>query len=248
MIETMTAFKDYEYNMDLTEELYKYVAKKVCNKTKFKIKGKEVDLGKKWKRIMMIDAVKEHDGTDFNTFKSIKEAQKVLSGTSYEGEMPSTVGECLVEYFEEVVGPKLIDPVFITGHPVEISPLAKSMDSDPRFVERFEIYIGGEEQGDNWTELNDPLELYERFRDQAARGKEGDKESHPMDIEFVEMMEYGMPPTTGLGPGIERIAMLMTETEYIDDVIFFPMMRPASVTDMQKRIYGKETVSPVKKK
>jgi lysyl-tRNA synthetase class 2 len=187
MIETMTAYENYEFNMDLTEELYRYIAEKVFGKTKFKVRDSEIDFAKPWKRVMMVDAVKEHSGVDFNKIKSAEDAGKTLREAGYKEEIPSTIGDCLVEYFEAFVVPKLIDPIFIIGHPVEVSPLAKSMESDPRYVERFEIYIAGEEQGDNWTELNDPLELFERFKDQASRGKEGDKESHPMDIEFVEM-------------------------------------------------------------
>jgi len=248
MVETMSAYHNYEYNMDLTEELYVFVAKKVFGKTVFKINGQDVDLSKKWERIMMIDAIKKYTKVDFNEVKDVSAAKKLLTDSKFDGELPATIGECLVEYFEFLVGPKLIEPTFVTGHPVEVSPLAKSMAFDPRFVERFEIYVGGQEQGDNWSELNDPQELFERFKEQVARGRGGDEESHPMDIEFVEMMEYGMPPTTGLGPGIERIAMMMTETEYIDDVIFFPMMRPSGITQQQKELYGAENVGVPGKK
>ena len=196
----------------------------------------------------MVDMVEEETGVDFGSMKKLDEAKDALKKAGFEDDLPASVGECLVEYFEMIVAPEIVGPIFITGHPVEVSPLAKSMPSDPRYTERFEIYIGGEEQGDNWTELNDPLELFDRFKEQVKRGRGGDEEHHPMDVEFVEMMEYGMPPTTGLGPGIERIAMLMTGTEYIDDVIFFPMLRPAGITKTQKEIYGEENIMPVKKK
>lgn len=245
MVETMTAFKNYEYNMDLTEEMYQYVAKRVFGKTKFEVRGHTIDIAKPWPRVKMIDELKKKTGVDLNSVKTVAEARNLLKKTKFDGEMPDTVGECMVEYFEAVVSPMLIDPTFVIGHPVEVSPLSKSMPEDPRFVERFEIYIAGGEQGDNWTELNDPIELFNRFKEQVRKGRGGDDEFHPMDVEFVEMMEYGMPPTTGLGPGIERIAMLMTGTEYIDDVIFFPMMRPYPVTDQQKRIYGEENILPV---
>lgn len=248
MVETMTAFQNYEYNMDLTEEMYRYISEKVFGKTEFEFRGKKVDFSKKWPRKMMADMVKEETGVDFASMKKLEEAKDVLKKAGYEEDVPASIGECLVEYFEMVIAPEIVGPIFITGHPVEVSPLAKSMPSDPRYTERFEIYIGGEEQGDNWTELNDPLELFDRFKEQVKRGRGGDEEHHPMDVEFVEMMEYGMPPTTGLGPGIERIAMLMTGTEYIDDVIFFPMLRPAGITKMQKEIYGEENIMPVKKK
>lgn len=245
MVETMTAYQNYEYNMDLTEEMYRSIAEKVFGDTRFEVRGEEIDFSKPWPRVSMNDAVKKHSKIDFSEMKELEEAQNALSGVAEIDEIPETIGECLVEYFEAVVAPGMIEPTFITGHPVEVSPLAKAMPSDPRYVERFEIYIAGQEQGDNWSELNDPVELFERFKDQFDRGEKGDKEFHPMDIDFIETMEYGMPPTTGLGPGIERIAMLMTGTEYIDEVVFFPMMRPSPVSELQKKIYGeKYLVSP----
>ncbi len=241
MVETMTAFKNYEYNMDLIEDLYKYVATKVFNKTEFEIAGHSIDFSKDWPRIKMIDAVKTYARHDFNKIQTIAEAHKILSLEGINSK-PKTISESMVEIFKEKVESKLIEPTFIYGHPVEISPLAKRMDSDSRFVERFEIFIGGIEGGDNWTELNDPVELFARFKDQFDRRDNGDEEAHPMDIDFLETMEYGMPPTTGLGPGIERLAMMLTDTEYIDDVLFFPMMRPAQITKSQTEIYGEKYV------
>src|SRR3989344_8828425 len=213
MLETMSAYQNYEFNMDLTEELYTYIGRKVFGKTVFKIEGEEVDFSKPWRRARMFDLVKEHTGQEL-------------------------IGEKLVEVFENEVEKKLIQPTFVMNHPVEVSPLAKQLESDPRFVERFEVFIGGIEGGDNWTELNDPVELFKRFQDQHKKRLAGDEEAHPMDLEFIEMMEYGMPPTTGLGPGIERLTMMFTEAHSIDEVIFFPMLRPAPKTDLQKEIYG----------
>jgi lysyl-tRNA synthetase, class II len=244
MLETMTAFKNYEYNMDLIEEMYKYISTKVFAKTEFDIRGQNVDFGKPWERIMMIDAVKKYGGIDFYNINSIEEAHQILDQLNIK-EKPKSIGESMVLVFEDKVEDKLIQPTFVYGHPVEISPLAKRMSNNPNYVERFEIFIGGIEGGDNWTELNDPVELYERFKDQVQKGRGGAEEFHPMDIEFLEAMEYGMPPTTGLGPGIERLAMMMTGTEYIDDVLFFPMMRPAAYTDTQKKIYGEEYLETV---
>jgi lysyl-tRNA synthetase class 2 len=141
----------------------------------------------------------------------------------------ATVGHALVALFEEAVAPTLIQPTIVYGHPVEISPLAKAMPDDERFVERFELYIAGTEQGDNWSELNDPVELNQRFvDDQHRRATEDDEEAHPLDFEFIEAVEYGMPPTTGIGPGIERLAMLLTEADSISDVMFFPLLRPVA--------------------
>jgi lysyl-tRNA synthetase class 2 len=240
MIETMSAFHNYEYNMELTEEMYRYIGNKVFNKTTFKIRGYDVDFAKPWKKLSMVEAVKQYTGHDFDTMTKLDQAHAVLREIEFKEEFPNSIGESLVKVFEEKVEKQLIEPTFITGHPVEISPLAKQMASDPRYVERFEIYIGGIEGGDNWTELNDPVELYKRLKAQVEKGRGGDEEAHPMDIEFIEAMEHGIPPTTGLGPGIERLAMMLTETDYIDDVLFFPMMRPAQVSEVQKEIYGEE--------
>ena len=213
MLETMSAFANYEFNMDLVENLYRYIGETVFTKTTFNIEGELVDFAKPWRRVSMVDLVKEYTGKDLS-------------------------GDELVKIFEEQVEQKLIQPTFVMNHPVEVSPLAKTLASDPRFVERFEIFIGGIEGGDNWTELNDPIELFRRFQSQAAKREAGEEETHPMDIEFIEMMEYGMPPTTGLGPGIERLTMMFTEARNIDDVIFFPLLRPQASTELQRQIYG----------
>ncbi len=236
MLETMSAYKNYEYNMQLVEEMYAYITKKVFNKTTFTIQGHTVDFSQPWQRITMKDAIKKYAEIDFDTITTLEAGHALLAENKIE-DKPHSLGECMVKIFEEKVEEKLIQPTFVTNHPVEISPLAKRLVSDPRFVERFEIFIGGMEGGDNWTELNDPLDLYERFHQQLEARKRGAEESHPMDIDFVEMMEYGMPPTTGLGPGIERLAMMLTETDYIDDVIFFPMLKPAPLTKIQREIY-----------
>jgi len=218
MLETMSAYHDYEYNMDLTEEMYKYICKKVFGKYTFKIVGQDVDFSKKWERVKVVDYVKKEKGLDFDKM-SLTDANKHLKKEGIEKQ--ESVGEALIEYFEKVLGPTLIQPTIVYGHPVEISPLCKKIPGDEKYVERFEVYIAGIETGDNWTELNDPIELYERFKADQER-----KDAHPNDMDFVEAMEYGMPPTTGLGPGIERIAMMLTETENIDDVIWFPLMKP----------------------
>src|SRR3989338_1152638 len=161
MIETMTAYKNYEYNMDLTEELYRYIGQKVFSKTTFSVAGQQIDFSKPWRRARMIDLVREYTGEDFDK-----------KGANMEE---------MVKIFEEKVEDKLIEPTFVTNHPVEISPLAKRLSTDNRFVERFEIFIGGIEGGDNWTELNDPVELFSRFSDQLKRKKEGNEETHPME-------------------------------------------------------------------
>lgn len=218
MLETMSAYHNYEYNMDLTEEMYRYICKNVFDKFVFNIGEKDVNFEKKFERIKMSDYTKEKSGHDFDNM-DLNEANKILAEEKIEKQ--DSVGEALVEYFESVLAPDLIQPTIVYGHPVEISPLCKKIPGDEKYVERFELYIAGIETGDNWTELNDPVELRERFEADQARD-----DAHPNDMDFVEAMEYGMAPTTGLGPGIERIAMMLTETENIDDVIWFPLMKP----------------------
>jgi lysyl-tRNA synthetase class 2 len=225
MLETMTAFAGYEYNMDLTEQLYKHLAREVVQRDTVSVQGKSVNLLGEWPRRSMISLVEGHCSVDFRSISSRDEANLALSRFGIRA-APST-GHALVSLFEEVVAPTLIQPTIVYGYPVEVSPLAKSLPDDPRFVERFEVYIGGIEQGDNWSELNDPVELRQRFvSEQNRRLEDDDEEAHPIDDEFLEAMEYGMPPTTGLGPGIERLAMLLTEADSISDVIFFPLLRP----------------------
>ncbi len=225
MLETMSAFHGYEFNMDLTEALYKHLAGDVIEKPVIEVKGRSVDLTGDWRRASMVDLVRETCDVDFREVTTLDEAERIL--TSHHLPSQPTVGHALVELFEAVVEPTLIEPTIVHGHPVEISPLAKSTTEDPRYVERFELFIGGTEQGDNWTELNDPVELRRRFTEEQQRRSDGDDdEAHPLDFEFIEAMEHGMPPTTGLGPGIERLAMLLTETDDIGDVIYFPLVRP----------------------
>lgn len=218
MLETMSAYHNYEYNMDLTEEMYRYICKNVFGKFIFNIGGQEVNFEKKFARIKMSDYTKKESGHDFDKM-DLKEANALLKKEKIEPQ--ESVGEALVEYFEKTLATKLIQPTIVYGHPVEISPLCKRIPGDEKYVERFELYLAGIETGDNWTELNDPVELRERFEADQERD-----EAHPNDMDFVEAMEYGMSPTTGLGPGIERIAMMLTETENIDDVIWFPLMKP----------------------
>jgi lysyl-tRNA synthetase class 2 len=242
MLETMTAYENYEYNMDLIENMFRYVAEKVFNKTTFMINGNEIDFAKPWKRIMMVDAVKEFTGIDFGAVETVDEAREKLIEIGITDDLPSTIGDCLYRACEERVEKNLIEPTFLMGHPVEISPLAKRMPSDERYVERFEIYIAGIEHGDNWTELNNPLELFDRFSDQVRKGRGGDDEAHPMDLDFIEVMEYGMPPTTGIGPGIERLLMTFLGKQTLDDVLFFPMLRPRPITKKDEKIYGRENI------
>src|SRR6185436_12563302 len=202
------------------------------------------DFAKPWTRISMADAVKNKFGVDFRTMQSVDEANAALQKIHAEGPQAS-IGEAMVAAFE-LVEPDLLQPTLVYGHPIEISPLAKPMAEDPRFVERFEIFIAGMECGDNWSEQNDPIHLLETWR-KAYRADERDAgKFHTLDFDFIEALEYGLPPTTGIGPGIERMVMIFTGQENIDDVIFFPMMCPA-ISPLNAAIYDvhESTVAPV---
>jgi lysyl-tRNA synthetase class 2 len=236
MVETMAAYENYEYNMNLVEEMFRQVAASAFGRTAFQVRGHTIDFSQPWRRVSMADAVKEKTGVDFRDCRSAEEANAKLGGLGIHEPQPSA-GEAMVKAFECTVEPALIQPTLVFGHPVEISPLAKPMAEDPRFAERFEIFIAGMECGDNWSEQNDPAQLLETFR-KAYRPEERDTgKFHTLDFDFIEALEYGMPPTTGIGPGVERMAMIFTEQENIDDVIFFPMMRPA-VSPLNAAIYG----------
>ncbi|HXG66584.1 MAG TPA: lysine--tRNA ligase, partial [Blastocatellia bacterium] len=238
MVETMTAYENYEYNMDLIEDMFRYVAEKVFGRTTFMVRGHEIDFGQPWRRVTMADAVLAETGVDFRKFTSAAEANAQLAALGIH-EPQETVGLALAKAFEAKVEQTLINPTFLYGHPMDISPLAKPMDADPNYAERFEIFIAGMECGDNWSEQNDPVALLERWKSQYRPADLETGEFHPMDYDFIEMLEHGMPPTTGIGPGIERMAMIFTGEENIDNVIFFPMMRPV-LSPTNAIIYGIE--------
>ncbi|MGE3310033.1 MAG: lysine--tRNA ligase [Limisphaerales bacterium] len=238
MVETMTAYENYEYNMQLVEDLFRHVATSVFGRTTFKVKGHDVDFAPPWRRVRMADVVREVTGVDFSALGSTDEANAALAGLGI-GEPQPTIGEAMVKAFEVRVEPTLIQPTLVFGHPVEISPLAKPMAEDSRYVERFEIFIGAMECGDNWSEQNDPVQLLERWRSSYSEAERDEGKFHTLDFDFIECLEYGLPPTTGIGPGIERMAMIFTEQENIDDVIFFPLMRPV-VSTINAQLYGIE--------
>lgn len=244
MVETMAAYENYEYNMNLIEDMFRHVATHAFGRTEFNVRGHVVDFAKPWRRVSMCDAVKEKTGIDFRACTSVDEANQHLAKLGIKETTPS-IGEALVKAFELTVEKDLIQPTLVFGHPIEISPLAKPMAEDPRFVERFEIFIAGMECGDNWSEQNDPVHLLETWRKSYKAEERDAGKFHTLDFDFIEALEYGMPPTTGIGPGIERMAMIFTGQENIDDVIFFPMMRP-TVSPLNSIIYGvkEESVAP----
>ena len=225
-IELYQAYADYEDMMDLTEDMIATVAKEVLGTTQIEYQGQPIDLTPPWKRMTMIDAVKEYTGIDFNSFTEDEEAARALREIGIDLDKPVTWGEALNIAFEERVEDKLIQPTFIINYPVEISPLAKRMNEDPRLTYRFELFITGRELANAFSELNDPIDQKERFMEQAKQRAAGDEEAHMMDEDFVNALEIGMPPTGGLGIGIDRLIMLLTDSYSIRDVILFPTMKP----------------------
>lgn len=241
MIETMTAYENYEYNMDLIEAMFRHIALTVFGKTEFIVNGHSIDFSKPWRRVSMSEAVRAATGVDFSTCSTAEVANLHLASLGID-EPQRSIGEALAKAFEVTVEKDLIEPTLVFGHPVEISPLAKPMADNTRFVERFEIFIAGMECGDNWSEQNDPIHLLETWR-KAYRAEERDAgKFHTLDFDFIEALEYGMPPTTGIGPGIERMAMIFTGQENIHDVTFFPIMRPV-ITPLNFSLYGVEETS-----
>ncbi|EOC99774.1 lysine--tRNA ligase [Caldisalinibacter kiritimatiensis] len=226
LLELYQAYADYEDMMELVESLYSYVAEKVKGTTKITYQGQEIDLTPPWPRIRMVDAVKEHTGVDFDKITDIEEARREAEKLGLELEGNESIGEIISEAFDEYVEDKLIQPVFITHHPVEISPLAKKDPEDPRYTHRFEPFICGSEAGNAFSELNDPIDQKERFLEQVKKREAGDDEAHMMDYDFINALEVGLPPTGGLGIGIDRLVMLFTDESSIRDVILFPTMKP----------------------
>ena len=226
-MELYASYQDYNDMMDITEEIFRTVAERVLGKTLINYQGTEIDLGSKWKRITMIDAIKEVTGIDFNTIETDEEALAIAKEKHVEvEESKQTRGYIINSFFEEFVEETLIQPTFICDYPVEVSPLTKKKPSDKRLTERFECFIGGREYGNAYSELNDPIDQYERFVEQLKQRDAGDEEANMMDEDFVAALEYGMPPTGGLGIGIDRMIMLLTDSASIRDVIFFPTMKP----------------------
>ena len=228
-IELYSAYEDYNDMMDLTEDLFKTVAKNVLNTTKITYQGTDIDLETKWKRISMIDSIKEVTGIDFNNINTDEEAIDIANKKGIEiEESKKTRGYIINAFFEEFVEETLIQPTFIYDYPIEVSHLTKKKPTDERLTERFEVFIGGREYGNAYSELNDPIDQYERFAEQIRQREAGDEEANMLDEDFITALEYGMPPTGGLGIGIDRMIMLFTDSASIRDVLLFPTMKPLS--------------------
>ena len=227
MMEVYQAYSNLEGMMDLTEEMYQTIANEICGKTTFNYLGCEIDLSGKWKRLSMADAILEKTGIDFRKITDVNEALKLAEEHEIEvQEHEKTVGHIMNLFFEKYVEETLIQPTFLYGHPIEISPLTKKNPEDPRFVDRFELFIAGHECANAYTELNDPIDQLERFKEQLKEKDLGNDEANDIDMDFIEALEYGMPPAGGIGYGIDRLIMLFTEQQSIRDVLLFPLMKP----------------------
>ena len=225
LMELYQAYTDYYGMMDLTENLYRHIAQEVLGTTTIVFNGVEMDLGKPFERLTMVDAVKKYAGVDFNEIASTEEAKAIAKEKHVEFEEHHTKGDILNLFFEEFVEEHLIQPTFVMDHPIEISPLTKKKPDDPNYVERFELFMNGWEMCNAYSELNDPIDQRERFKAQEALLALGDEEANTTDEDFMYALELGMPPTGGIGYGIDRLCMLLTDSQAIRDVLLFPTMK-----------------------
>lgn len=242
-MELYQAYGDFEDMMEITETMVEEVANKVKGTTLVEFDGKEIELKTPWKRISMIDAVKEYSGVDFNEITEYEDAVKIAKEKNVE--VKSTRGEIIAEFFDEFVEDKLIQPTFIIDYPVEISPLAKRKNDDESLTYRFEAFVNGAEIANAFSELNDAVDQKQRFLDQVAKREAGDDEAHMMDYDFVNALEVGMPPTGGLGIGIDRLIMILTGQRSIRDVLLFPTMKPIGKEKAENEISSNENYGKI---
>lgn len=249
-VEIYQAFADYRDMMDLTEEVVVKTAEKVLGTTTINYEGTTIELASPWKRMSMIEAVKEYSGKDFTNVIDLEEARAIAKELNVAIEPTFGIGKIINACFEEYVEDKLVQPTFITGHPKEISPLAKSNPENPEITDRFEAYIYGREICNGFTELNDPIDQKERFLKQVEERANGDEEANMMDEDFVNALEYGLPPTGGLGIGIDRLVMFLTNSSTIRDVLFFPTMKPTgkAVSEKPEFMQAAPAAAPVEAK
>ena len=254
LMEAYLAYSNLDGMMEMTESMFKTIAKDIFHKDTFMWNGKEINIAGEWKKVSMTDAIKEKTGIDFRTI-TVEEALKLAEEHKIEvAEHEKTLGHIINLFFEKYVEETLIQPTFLYGHPVEISPLTKKNPEDPRFVDRFELFIGGKEFANAYTELNDPVDQLERFEYQLKERELGNEEANDIDTDFVDALEYGMPPAGGIGYGIDRLVMFFTESASIRDVILFPTMKPQgakqvinkpSTTTTQKIDFSKVEIEPL---
>ena len=235
LMELYQAYTDYNGMMELTENLYRYVAQEVLGTTTITYKGVEMDLSKPFERITMVDAVKKYAGVDFDQIKTLEEARAIAKEKGVEFEPRHKKGDILSLFFEEFAEEHLIQPTFVLDHPVEISPLTKKKPGNPDFVERFEFFMNGWERANAYSEINDPIDQRERFRAQEELLAQGDEEANHTDEDFLNALEIGMPPTGGIGYGIDRMVMLLTDSAAIRDVLLFPTMKTLGGSDAPKK-------------
>lgn len=249
-VEIYQAYADYRDMMDLTEEVVVKTAEKVLGTTTINYEGTTIELASPWKRMSMIEAVKEYSGKDFTNVTDLEEARAIAKELNVAIEPTFGIGKIINACFEEYVEDKLVQPTFITGHPKEISPLAKSNPENPEITDRFEAYIYGREICNGFTELNDPIDQKERFLKQVEERANGDEEANMMDEDFVNALEYGLPPTGGLGIGIDRLVMFLTNSSTIRDVLFFPTMKPIgkAVSEKPEFMQAAPAAAPVEAK
>ena len=246
LMELYQAYTDYNGMMDLTENLYRYVAQEVLGTTKIVYNGIEMDLGKPFERITMLDAVKKYSGVDFNEIHTVEEARAAADAHHVEYEERHKKGDILNLFFEEFVEEHLIQPTFVMDHPIEISPLTKKKPENPDYVERFEFFMNGWEMANAYSELNDPIDQRERFKAQEELLAQGDDEANTTDEDFMNALEIGMPPTGGIGFGIDRMCMILTDSAAIRDVLLFPTMK--SLGDVNKKNDVNNTASEAPEK
>ena len=226
MMELYQAYANYEDIMKLTEEMIAHIVHKVHGTLEIAYQGETLQFQTPWRRLPMVEGILEYSGVDFRSIETDEQARRAAQEKGLHVEADASRGKIINAFFEEFVEPKLIQPTFVTGHPVEISPLAKRNANHPEYTDRFEAFIFGRELANAFSELNDPIDQRQRFEAQATERTKGDDEAHLMDEDFVQALEYGLPPTGGLGIGIDRLVMFLTDSASIRDVILFPTMRP----------------------
>ena len=244
LMELYQAYTDYNGMMDLTENLYRHVAQEVLGTTKIVYKGIEMDLGEPFERITMVDAVKKYAGVDWNEVETLEQARELAKEHNLEFEERHKKGDILNLFFEEYVEEHLLQPTFVMDHPVEISPLTKKKPENPNYVERFEFFMNGWEMANAYSELNDPIDQRERFAAQEEAFAAGDEEANHTDEDFLNALEIGMPPTGGIGFGIDRMCMLLTGAEAIRDVLLFPTMKTLGGVKSENGVNSKEVSTP----
>ena len=246
LMELYQAYTDYEGMMELTESMFRYLAEKVCGSAMISYNGTVIDMAKPFERISMIDAVKKYAGVDFSEVKTDEEAKALADKHHVEYEERHKKGDILNLFFDEFCEEKMIQPTFVTDHPIEISPLTKKNPEDPNYVERFELYVYGREMCNAYSELNDPIDQRERFAAQEEAFAAGDEEANHTDEDFLNALEIGMPPTGGIGYGIDRLVMLLTDAQAIRDVLLFPTMKSLDGVNKKNDVNNTASEAPEK--